>query len=451
MLGIGSITTKSTPVQVPSLDNVASVAGGWHSLAVKSDGTVYAWGPNTYGQLGIGWADSDPHSFPVPVPEQAPAFLPKVTTIGNPFSDKPAYARNVWDMQVFDGKIYFGYGDWSNNAGPVSIYSLDPATDTFSNEYNNIPEESIDAFKVIGNKLYIPGPDPREAGGTGESWDYGNLYVLDSGSTSWKKYRTIPGALHVLDLEFYNEKLYAGIGVAYSDPKALQNQLLSFSDGGMTWASESIRNPLSSPSRDYMPFFYRIYSLFQLGGDLYGAEHICLTDSNNYQNHDSYFIQVSSNSSEMVKYSRDFVPGAPIYTEYVMRRQLNFKDKLLFILFEKDGDSDSYIQPFAMYAASSISSGTKIGFPETAALPIDILTRDDEVYVLTHIQNSDTNFTNIVYKTNDLKNWTEVFRFKYPTFARSFEEVNGDFYLGMGAKKAASPSSGNVIIIESLK
>jgi len=145
----------------------------------------------------------------------------------------------------------------------------------------------------------------------------------------------------------------------------------------------------------------------------------------------------------------DFVPDISLNTKYVMRRQLNFNDKLLFILFEMDGDSDSYIQPFAMYSASSISSGTKIGFPETAALPIDILTRDDEVYVLTHIQNSDTNFTNIVYKTSDLNNWTEVFRFSDLTFARSFEEINGDFYFGMGAKKvASSSSSGKVIKVE---
>ena len=26
----------------------------WHSLALKSDGTLYAWGHNTTGQLGLG-------------------------------------------------------------------------------------------------------------------------------------------------------------------------------------------------------------------------------------------------------------------------------------------------------------------------------------------------------------------------------------------------------------
>ncbi len=46
---------SSTPVQVTGLTGVIQVAaGGLHSLALRSDGTVWAWGNNWFGQLGNG-------------------------------------------------------------------------------------------------------------------------------------------------------------------------------------------------------------------------------------------------------------------------------------------------------------------------------------------------------------------------------------------------------------
>lgn len=51
----GTTIHRYTPVQVIELDSVSSITtGGRHSLAVKSDGTVWAWGWNAYGQLGDG-------------------------------------------------------------------------------------------------------------------------------------------------------------------------------------------------------------------------------------------------------------------------------------------------------------------------------------------------------------------------------------------------------------
>ncbi|MEK6968567.1 MAG: hypothetical protein AABX51_08125 [Nanoarchaeota archaeon] len=56
-LGDGTYTSRAinTPVQVVGLTDVKSVAAGFeHSLALKSDGTVWSWGANYYGELGDG-------------------------------------------------------------------------------------------------------------------------------------------------------------------------------------------------------------------------------------------------------------------------------------------------------------------------------------------------------------------------------------------------------------
>ena len=62
----GSPTRSMGPDNVGYLTDVVDVAAGYyHSLALKSDGTVYAWGENWYGQLGI-HCDND-HTVPYQV------------------------------------------------------------------------------------------------------------------------------------------------------------------------------------------------------------------------------------------------------------------------------------------------------------------------------------------------------------------------------------------------
>src|SRR5206468_3214888 len=54
-LGNNSVVDSTTPVQASGLGGVVAVAAsGYHSLALRADGTARAWGLNDRGQLGDG-------------------------------------------------------------------------------------------------------------------------------------------------------------------------------------------------------------------------------------------------------------------------------------------------------------------------------------------------------------------------------------------------------------
>ena len=66
-LGDGTTTYLSSPVQVGALTTWLNIAaGGYHTLATKNDGTLWSWGNNSYGELGIG-LNSTNRSSPVQV------------------------------------------------------------------------------------------------------------------------------------------------------------------------------------------------------------------------------------------------------------------------------------------------------------------------------------------------------------------------------------------------
>jgi alpha-tubulin suppressor-like RCC1 family protein len=61
-LGLGDTVERHAPTQVASAHDWAAIASlGHHSLALKRDGTLWAWGENSYGQLGLGDA-TDRHT-----------------------------------------------------------------------------------------------------------------------------------------------------------------------------------------------------------------------------------------------------------------------------------------------------------------------------------------------------------------------------------------------------
>ena len=64
-LGLGDTKNRSTPVQVGSAKDWKAVAAGFYSVALKKDGSLWAWGDNKYGELGLG--DTENRNVPTQV------------------------------------------------------------------------------------------------------------------------------------------------------------------------------------------------------------------------------------------------------------------------------------------------------------------------------------------------------------------------------------------------
>jgi len=132
-LGLNDLTNRNSPVQVGSLTNWSSIApGGQGWAAVKTDGTLWTCGQNTYGNLGINSGASS-SSSPVQVGSDtdwstvkggADAFI-AVKTSGELY----AWGRNFFGM--------VGDNTTANRSSPVQVGALTNWSSADMTEYSS--------------------------------------------------------------------------------------------------------------------------------------------------------------------------------------------------------------------------------------------------------------------------------------------------------------------------
>jgi len=175
-LGLGYATQipQFTPIPVPSMDSVQHVSGGaFHTLAITVDGRLFAWGENSRGQLGNN--------------SRAPLHHP--TPIHEDYRFSYISAGGYHSLAICIDETLFAWG--SNHAGQVAPqYQPRDIMEPFNhNELNGVSR--IAAGMDNGQSLIVVGH--------GDLWEWGGrntensqLVPLDEAPPTPRELRPLP-------------------------------------------------------------------------------------------------------------------------------------------------------------------------------------------------------------------------------------------------------------------
>jgi alpha-tubulin suppressor-like RCC1 family protein len=180
-LGNGTGADQHVPVPVQGLGFVkALAAGGGHGLALRADGTVWTWGAGDRGQLGNTAFPSD-SSTPVEVKGQASGDLKKVIAAGGQHSLALRADGTVWAWGAND-RGQLGDGTTTDRPLPVQVSAY---TESFDGDQ---------AFELLGRVWAIAAGSQHSLsidakgkgvtdGGFVRSWGANDLGQLGNGTT----------------------------------------------------------------------------------------------------------------------------------------------------------------------------------------------------------------------------------------------------------------------------
>lgn len=155
--GDGTTSNHSTCIQVPGLSNVVSLSGGWtHVLAVKSDGTAWTWGDNGLGEVGNGTSQT-----PQLTPVQVAGLSNVVAVSGGDYSSLARLAGGTiwtWGYNAY-GQLGIGSSDTAAHPLPVKVPGLSNIVVSAARDYHCIYVKRDGTVWVWGDNRWGGGGD----------------------------------------------------------------------------------------------------------------------------------------------------------------------------------------------------------------------------------------------------------------------------------------------------
>ena len=330
-------------------------------------------------------------------------------------------ANKVWDIRVWNGKVYRAAGDYDKNTGKVPIAAYDIKNCTWDTSFS-ASDNAIHGFEVIGGKLAAPGVDATE------SWDYGNYYVLgDDGK--WQKIRNLPNGVHCFDMIQCGDKVFAGLGT-----EKAKNTVAVSEDGGKSVTFV----PLYKDGVLYDVSSYemsRTYEFVQLEGKVYALVYFKTKTGYNrwyifgYEDGKMNYLADGTKLTERSSFSRKYFGG-----EFEFNGKCYITARGLYAI-------DDFTDP-AKWNTTSMPNNGKVS---------DALLWDGAIYVLSSRQDSTTKlYHTVIYKstTGEKGSFTEVASYDYGGFPMCFDYDGEHFYVGTGLNAIDSSKLGMVLRVK---
>ncbi len=311
-------------------------------------------------------------------------------------------ARCIWDMTIFDNKLYIGCGDYNNNSGPTPVLYCDMNDLGNWKEQTVLQDEQIGRFLLVDDKLTIPGFDP-----TG-SPEVGTYFQLEDGV--WQTKSGLLDGLHNFDIVRYDGKLFAGIGANRGS-----TPIISSENG-----NDFVRVPMNKNGE----------SISTLGGDCIRTHNFYILNDNLYA---SFWYE---NTDENKLVSEIYRYGNGVFTfNSDLVGQLNTGSSCQNIppQWADAVISDTlFLTTGYLYYTNDMKEFNKINLPEYAQT-YDLYVYEDTLYILAASIDDDeykiTIYSTSSGKINILKKETT---FNYSVHPTSFAVNKDNFFISLG-------------------
>lgn len=245
-LGLGNITNYSSPKQVGALTNWATISTGFsHCAAVKTDGTLWTWGRNQAGALGI--INTTNYSSP----KQVGALTNWLRTAANGYTGFTLAIKTDGTLWSWGGNNYGqqGRGNTAQTESPNQVGALTNWSTVVASQGNFIIAtkadgtlwswgRNVDGVLGLGNRTYYSSPKQVGALSTWLKVATGYCFVVSvkTDGTLWTWGRSGSGQLGLANTTSYSSPKQVGSLTSWLNIAAGYYFTISSKTDGTSWA-----------------------------------------------------------------------------------------------------------------------------------------------------------------------------------------------------------------------